>query len=98
MTATYTQNSYTVTLDQQGGSGGTASVTATYDSAMPSITVPSRTGYTFGGYYTSTNGGGTQYYTDTGESTHVWDIASDTTLYAKWTIMSYAITYNLNGG
>ena len=33
-------NTYTVTLDKQGGTGGTNSVTATYDSAMPSATAP----------------------------------------------------------
>ena len=61
--AKWTAKTYTVNFDQQSGSGGTSSVTATYGSAMPSITVPTRTGYTFGGYYTSTNGIGTQYYT-----------------------------------
>ena len=38
-----------VTLVPQGGSGGTESVTATYGSEMPTITVPTRTGYTLGG-------------------------------------------------
>ncbi len=81
----WTVNTYTVTLDRQSGSGGTASVTATYGSAMPSITVPTRSGYTFGGYYTSTGGSGTQYYTASGTSARTWDKTSSTTLYAKWT-------------
>ena len=76
---------YTITFDKQSGSGGTSSVTATYGSSMPSITVPTRSGYTFGGYYTGTNGSGTQYYTASGESARMWDLASATTLYAKWT-------------
>ena len=42
-------NTYAVTLDRQSGSGGTSSVTATYDAAMPSITVPTRAGHAFGG-------------------------------------------------
>lgn len=88
----------TVTLNQQNGSGGTASVTATLGVAMPSATMPSRTAYTFGGYYTSTGGAGTQYYTATGASARVWDIAQATTLYAKWTAVNYTITYNANGG
>jgi hypothetical protein len=33
-----------VTFNRQGGTGGSASVTATYGSAMPAITVPTRTG------------------------------------------------------
>jgi uncharacterized repeat protein (TIGR02543 family) len=63
--ARWTVNNYTVTFDKQGGSGGSNSVVATYGAAMPVATgVPTRTGYTFGGYYTATNGGGTQYYTN----------------------------------
>ena len=48
--------------------------------------MPSRTGYTFGGYYTGTNGSGTQYYNADGTSTRKWDQTSNNaTLYAKWT-------------
>ena len=90
-------NTYTVTLDPQNGES-TNSVTATYGSAMPSITIPTRTGYTFGGYYTSTNGEGTQYYNANGESAKAWSIAANTTLYAKWTAIEYTITYENLGG
>jgi len=84
-----------VTLDNQSAtSAGTTSVTATFDSAMQNITVPTKTGYTFGGYYSSTGGGGNQYYTTTGVSTRNWDLASNTTLYAKWTANSYTVTLN----
>lgn len=94
--AKWTANTYTVTLDKQSGTGGSSSVTATYGSAMPSATMPTRTGYTFGGYYTSTSGGGTQYYTAAGASARTWDIAEARTLYAKWTGNTYTITYNGN--
>ena len=60
--AVWTANTYTVTLNKQSGSGGSSSVTATYNSAMPAITTPSRTGYSFQGYYTGTIGSGTKYY------------------------------------
>jgi uncharacterized repeat protein (TIGR02543 family) len=63
--AQWTAKTYTITLNKDGGTGGSSTVTGTYGSAMPSVTVPTKTGYTFGGYYTSTNGGGTQYYTST---------------------------------
>jgi uncharacterized repeat protein (TIGR02543 family) len=96
--AKWTAKTYTVTLDQQSGSGGTASVTATYGNAMPTITVPTRTGYTFGGYYTSSGGGGTQYYTASGASARTWDKTSATTLYAKWTANTYTVTFDPNGG
>ena len=75
---------YTVTLDNQGGLGGTSSVTAKYDIVMPTITVPTRPGYAFCGYWTGKDGMGTQYYTASGESARIWDIMSATTLYAKW--------------
>ena len=65
-----------------------------YASAMPSITIPTRTNYIFGGYYTETNGGGTQYYTASGTSARNWDIPSATTLYAKWTANTYTVTLN----
>ena len=87
----------TVTLDNQGAtSPGTDSVSATSGQAMPSITKPTKTGYTFGGYYTGTNGSGTQYYKADGTSAKNWDKSEDTTLYAKWTANTYTVTYNKN--
>ena len=96
--AQWTANTYTITLDQQSGTDGTTSVIATYNSAMPAITIPTRNGYTFGGYYTAINGGGTQYYNANGGSSKAWNIANNTILYAKWTATNYTITYNTNGG
>ena len=97
--ASWTPNKYEVTLNQQSGSGGTAKVTATYDQDMPTpTTAPTRTGYTFGGYYDATGGSGTQYYTAGMESARCWDKTSATTLYAKWTVITYTISYNLDGG
>ena len=93
-----TPNTYDVTLDRQSGSGGSASVSATYDAAMPSINVPSRTGYTFDGYYTGQNGSGTQYYTASGGSAANWHETSVTRLYAKWTANTYTVTFDANGG
>ena len=99
ITAQWTAKQTTVTLDPQSGSGGTESVTATYGSAMPSATMPTRLGYTFGGYYTNTGGAGTPYYTNTGASARTWNFEDATkTLYAKWTATTYTITYNLNDG
>ena len=86
--ATWTANNYTATLDgQEATAAGTASVIATYDSAMPQITVPSKTGYVFMGYYTQVNGGGTQYYDASGTGTHQWEeIVDNPVLYAYWTV------------
>jgi len=92
-------NTYTVTFNQHDPSfAGTESTTATYGSAMPSITVPSKSGYTFGGYYTGTDGSGTRYYDENGESVRNWDIANNTTLHAKWTGNSYQVAFDANEG
>ncbi|MDD7614843.1 MAG: InlB B-repeat-containing protein, partial [Clostridiaceae bacterium] len=96
--AKWTANKYTVTFDQQNGSGGSASVQATYDKAMPAATMPSRTGYTFKGYFTGTNGTGTQYYNADGTSKRNWDIAEAKTLYAYWTNNTYTVTLNQQNG
>ena len=80
--ARWDANTYEVTLDPSLGSGGTASITATYDAAMPTITPPTRTGYTFTGYFY----GNTEYYNDKGTSAHIWNIAASATLHAQWTL------------
>ncbi|MEE1029999.1 MAG: InlB B-repeat-containing protein, partial [Alphaproteobacteria bacterium] len=51
------------------------------------ITIPTKTGYTFGGYYTKENGGGTQYVNASGATVNniYKAVSSDITLYAKWT-------------
>ena len=97
--AKWTVKQYTVNLDKQGGTGGTSSVTVNYDSAMPSATAPSRTGYTFKGYYSEQNGGGTQYYAEDMNSAHNWDIDTNpSTLYAKWEANKCTINLDKQGG
>lgn len=79
------QNStYTITLNKDGGSGGTSKVYVEYGDSMPCATAPSKRGYKFGGYYTSRNGGGIQYYTASMSSARRWNKLSNITLYAYW--------------
>jgi uncharacterized repeat protein (TIGR02543 family) len=99
VTPKYTANSYTVTLNANGGANGTASIDATYDSAsVGTITNPARTGYTFDGWYTASDNDGilviksdgtfaavTAGYTGTENDTTVWKLTKATTLYAHWT-------------
>jgi uncharacterized repeat protein (TIGR02543 family) len=87
---------YTVTFDADGGSPGTQTRTVnsggTVGSNMPSE--PTRSGYTFGGWYTAQNGGGSQF---TGSTS----VNGSITMYAKWTPdapTQYTVTYNANGG
>ena len=87
-----------VALNKQGGSGGTTSVSVGYGSTMPTIIIPTRTGYIFGGYYTSTSGEGEQYYLANGESARQWNKTDNITLYAKWTPITYTVKFNANRG
>ena len=93
--AQWTANTYTVTLDQTGATTqGTSSVTATYDADMPSATMPTKTGYVFGGYYDQQNGQGTQYYNANGASARTWNKAENTTLYAYFVRPQIEVTLN----
>ena len=97
-----TPATFTITLNKQGGSGGTDSVTEIYaNTAVPaSITKPSKTGYSFGGYFLSTGGSGGQVYNADGNripaSSLYFD--SDDTIYAYWIGNKYTVEYDWNGG
>ena len=107
--AHWTPNIYKITLDKQSGSGGTDEIYLKYNTAwcsdrngtitITSITKPTRTGYTFGGYYTDKNGAGTEIINASGSITGSKTyIASADTLYAKWTANTYSIVFDKNGG
>jgi hypothetical protein len=75
---------YTVVLDAQGGSGGTASVEVVFDEAMPEATKPVRANFTFAGFFAAPNGAGTKYYDANMMSVNNWDIEEDGTIFAHW--------------
>ncbi len=87
--------SYTVTFDAQ--SGTTPSPTS--KSVMSNMTygtlaTTTRAGYTFAGWYTATNGGGTQVTSGTPVT-----ITSAQTLYAKWTVNAIStVTFDGQSG
>lgn len=97
ITAVFSPKTTTVTFDKNSGTGGDNGVTATYDADMPTVSVPSRSNYNFGGYFdaeTDDNGSGTKYYNANGTSAKVWDKTdAAVTLYAQWTGDSYTISY-----
>ena len=96
---------FTITLDKQGGSGGTDKIYLKYNtgwysnsgatSSITTITKPTKTGYTFSGYYTGTSGGGTQIINSSGSivgsKTYV---AENDTLYAQWTANTYVVNFD----
>ena len=83
-------NTYTVTLDNQDATTpGATSVTATYESPLPSIAgnLPTKTDYLFAGYFSEPNGAGTQYLNPDGTPTDAaWETAGTGTIYAKWNL------------
>lgn len=106
--AQYEANTYTLTANANGGSipstsgwsgtGSTATKTVTFDASPGTMPKPTRTGYTFAGWYTSTSGGtkvanadgsfiaSVSGYTDANKN---WKCASNATLYAHWTANNY---------
>ena len=85
--------SYKVSYNANGGSGAPSAQTKYYGKTLTlSNTKPTRTGYTFKGWATSSSGSvayasGASYTANTA-----------ITLYAVWQKITYTITYNANGG
>ena len=80
-----------ITLNANGGSVSTGTLTKGYGSQMGTLPTPTRAGYTFTGWYTAATGG-----TRITEATTV--PANNVTYYAQWTVNNYTVTYNANGG
>ncbi len=103
---------YTITLDREGGSTGAESATATFDSGtLTGWSAPTKTGYTFGGYYSGDNGTGTLVISTSGvlqnsvtinavnwtDASGHWIKEGGATVYAKWTANEYTISYKDQG-
>ena len=94
LVAHWTAEEYTVTLDANGGSGETTEINVSYTGKyfeLISVSQPTRTGYTFAGWYTAANGG---TRVDNAESSVDVIQAGDHTLYAHWTAIKYTITFH----
>ena len=95
--AKWTANTYTVTLDANGGTVTPATLSVVYDgkygdgynNSLPSA---KRDGYTFTGWYTAKIGGLKV------EPSHLISKAYDHTIYACWTPNIYTVTLNGGGG
>ena len=89
--ARWTAKTYTLNYNLNGGSGCTTG-TLTYGNTYGTLCTPTKTGYTFDGWYTAATGG-TKVTAD-----KVVDTTTNITIYAHWTAKTYKITYNVNGG
>ena len=85
----------TITLHPNGGTPNENQEITTEEESYTLPECPfSRTGYTFDGWATSANGSVIYENKETIENLN----GTAVNLYAKWTPIQYAITYNLNGG
>lgn len=92
--AIWTPKTYTITFDANGGINAPTSQTKTHDVALTlTSSKPTRTNFTFDGWNTSADGSGTNY-----SSGGSYTANEDVTLYAKWTPITYTVTWNANGG
>ena len=119
--AKWVAKSYTITLNQQGGSDGSPYFTVTMnsnnykygDGKADEMTKPTKTGYTFRGYYTAVDGGGTQIFQINGSNkcVPILDVSDytaangnwintddDLVLYAYWTPNEYTVTLHSRYG
>ena len=87
LVAKWTANEYVVTYNANSGIANKLTDTAIFDDYF-TLATAERKGYTFDGWYDGSN------IVNSGD----WKIARDTTLTAKWKIVNYNISYNLDGG
>lgn len=91
-TVTPASVTYPVTFNPNGGRVSQASKVVTIGSTYGTLPTPTRTGYSFDGWYTKEIGG-----TNVTETTTV-GTNPPATLYAHWTAKKYLVTLNANGG
>ncbi len=85
-----TDVTYKVAFDSQGGSPTDTVSVKSGEKALRPVD-PVKEGYSFAGWYKETDG------------VNIWNFDTDTvsadiTLYAKWSLDSYTVTFNTNGG
>ena len=100
LTVQWTAPTYAVTLHANGGSVSSDSVTTGADGKLASLPTPTRSSYSFDGWYTEKNGG-TKVTTDT-------VFSANTTVYAHWTytgggyyyppVTYYTLRFETGGG
>lgn len=90
--AHWTRIKYTIRFDNNDKSGNFTEIEEEYGSNYRLPTQPSRTGYTFSGWWTDASTG------DKITSDQTVDVTEDVTLYAHWTANTYQVSFDSNGG
>ncbi len=92
-----TTATYAVSYNSNGGSFSSAPASVSYtdgEQVTVTTTTPSKTGYSFTGWNTASDGTGYAYAGGTKFSMP----ADDVILYAQWSIKSYTVTFDANSG
>ncbi len=92
LTAQWTANRYMVYFEGNGGDIPQSSKVVTFGESYGSLGTPSRDGYTFDGWFTSSKGGSKVSAND------IYLTDGNTTLYAQWTALITSIKFDANGG
>lgn len=90
--AHWAPNQFTLTYDANGGSCSTATKALTFGDSFGTLPTPTRTHYTFEGWYTAASGG-TQVSADTTPTT-----SDNVTVYAHWALVPYKVTWSNGTG
>ena len=88
----YVNGMYKLTFDANSGSVSQTEKTVFYGLACGELPVPSRQYYTFDGWFTDAVGGAQI------TEEHIYTETQDTVLYAHWTLNSFVVTFDANGG
>ena len=79
-----------VTFDANGGTVSPTSRDVSKGEEVGSLPLPTRSGFTFNGWYTAKSGGR--------KLTTFETVNENVTFYAQWTVKQYKLTFNANGG
>ena len=88
--AKFSPKNYTLTYDANNGTVSPATKTVKFDAAYGDLPTPTRTGYTFAGWYTAASGGNAV-------TTSTTMTTEGDTIYAHWTANTYDVIFNGNG-
>ena len=89
--AHWSVNAYTLAFDGNGGKASESSRKVQYGNQYGTLPTATRTGYAFQGWYTARSGGSQVSSSTTME-------AANTTVYAHWTVNTYTVSFDSNGG
>lgn len=91
--AQWSANTYTLNFNAQGGMITPTSTSVTFNAAVGELPIPTKDNYTFTTWNTEADGSGINY-----DSSRIYTVAADSTLYAQWSAISYNVIFTANSG